>query len=108
MKTATTEVQVSDVWSTRESHAAGYVFAAEPYRSTQLEIEVMTIADPDYKNVVWLRVERDSNLAAEGWHKRANTQIVLLADEVDALIATLQTAVAEARKSGVLAAVEVA
>lgn len=105
MKTAT-EVQISDVWSTRESHAAGYVFGAEPFRNTQLEVELMTISDPVHESVVWLRVERNSTLAAEGWHKESKTQIILLADEVDALISALQSVVREARKNGVLAPAE--
>ncbi|MGI8548297.1 MAG: hypothetical protein ACR2M1_13370 [Gemmatimonadaceae bacterium] len=105
MKVATT-VGVDDIWSTRESHAMGYIFGSDPHRNTEIAVELMTVVDPDWQNVVWLRVQRDSTHAAESWGKDHNTQIVLLADEVDALISALQSVVREARKSGVLAPAE--
>lgn len=100
-----TTVEVNDVYSTRESRATGSVLGSQPHRSTELSVELSTVADPEWRNVVWLRVQRDSTHRAEGWGTEHYTQIILLADEVDALISTLQAVVAEARAKGVLTAV---
>lgn len=70
---------------------------------TDFTVQVETTSEPAMP-VVWLRIERQSQVPADTWGTAGSAEIVVRADELDLLLETIAAVVQEARDSGVLPA----